>query len=415
MPIPGPHAAQAAEHAPPSDVARERRARVERPVAPPAGAPGMTVYGYWPYWESDVSERQLAGLTRVAVFDVSLNSDGTLGNESVWTDYAPSLVPLAHSYGVAVDLCVTAFDSSTMESVLGSSARRAAAIDALAALVEAQGADGVNVDFEGLPSSQRDNFVAFVQELQSAVGAVYLAMPVIDWAGSYDYDQLAAASDGLFIMGYEFYGSWGNPGPNDPLEGSDTWGSYSLAWSLDDYRTYGAPDDKLIFGLPLYGHTWEVSDNSVPTSATGDAWSITSAEATAAAEVYGREYDDASECAYYLGDGEQTWYDDTATIQTRVAWARAEGLQGVGFWALGYESDDLWDMLATETADGGGGGGAGGGGGEDTDAATDSPTRPPSAGVTASEDPGGCGCHGAPVSAGWLGLGVATLLVRRRR
>ena len=190
-----------------------RLPRTHRATAPLPGLPDVTVYGYLPYWVDDVTDEELEGLTHLAVFDVGLNSDGSLNSTSNWTSVAGSLVSRAHAIGVKVHLTLVCFDDDTMGAVLASSSRRATAISELASLVSAYGGDGVNVDFEGLPSAQKSNFVTFVQELAAAVDEVYLAMPAVDWSGAYDYDQLANASDGLFIMGYDYHWSGGDPGP----------------------------------------------------------------------------------------------------------------------------------------------------------------------------------------------------------
>lgn len=397
------------------EVAPARRAHPSPPPAPPSPGPDMVVYGYWPYWSDDVSTRQLDGLTDLAIFDVGVDTNGDLSSTSTWTGYAGTIVPLAHSYGVNVHLCVVSFDSDTMTALLGSSSARANAISQLSSLVDQYGADGVNVDFEGLPSSRRDEFVQFIQDLKAATPQVWLAMPAIDWNGAYDYDQLAAASDGLFIMGYEFHGTWGDPGPNDPLLASDTWGSYSLQWSLEDYQYYGAPNDKIVMGLPLYGHEWEAT-SAVPGDATGDASSISMIDATEEAAIYGRQYDAGSSTAYYMPSGWQVWYDDTETVRERIQWAKNAGIAGIGFWALGYETEDFWGMIAEETVfapddtgDTGGAdddsGAADSGGAEDT-----APVGPPGA-RTFTTDDGGCGCTTAEPG-GVVGL-LALLLLRK--
>ena len=369
MDHPGPHAADAAQHADHIEPSAQR-ARIPAGLAPPSpgDGPDIVVYGYWPYWVDSLDPAWLEGLTHLAIFNVDLNSDGSLDSESRWTGLAPEVVPLAHAAGVQVHLCVTSFDESVMQAVLSDPGKRAAAINRLASLVDAYGADGVNIDFEGLPTSMKEELVLFTQELQAATGEVWLALPVIDWAGAYDYSELAAAADGLFIMGYAFHGTWGNPGPNDPLDASDLWGSYSLSWSIDDYRSHGAPAQSIVLGLPLYGHAWEVSSNTVPTSVSGDAWSVQQAacEQTYASGLW--EWDTASASSFARDGGEQLWCDDVDDVRLRVERAVDEGLLGVGFWALGYEADGLWEMMA-EVTDLGGDTGAGDAGG--TDGGTD--------------------------------------------
>ena len=69
------------------------------------------------------------------------------------------------------------------------------------------------VDIEGLNRDLKDDFVRFVEECSEVFDEVVLAMPAVDWSGAYDYDALANASDGLFIMGYGYHWSGGSPGP----------------------------------------------------------------------------------------------------------------------------------------------------------------------------------------------------------
>ena len=223
-----------------------------QPLRSPGDAPDLTVYGFWPHWGDLLATLPWDQLTDVAIFSVTLNSDGSLSDEAFWTANAADAVALARPYGVKVHLCVTSFSDATMNSVLSSSTKRRKAVDRLAQLVADYGADGVNVDFEGMDRHLKPKLVTFVQELKAEVGEVTLATPAADWNGSYDYDELQAASDGLFIMAYDYSWSGGNPGPVAPLEGAD-FGIIDLKWTLEDYRGSGALDEDLILGLPLYG------------------------------------------------------------------------------------------------------------------------------------------------------------------
>lgn len=360
--IPGPHAAQLSEWG------ARPRGPAAPPLAPAPASPGATVYGYYPYWGDDPSSLPYDRLTHIAIFGVYLESDGSLSSTSTWDSLASEIVPLAHAAGVRVHLCVISFEDDVHAAVLGSSSKRAAAIAAMAELVEEQGADGVNIDFEGLDSDLKEEMVTFIEDLADAVEDVYLATPAVDWSGAWDYSELSAAADGLFIMGYDYHWSGGDPGPNSPLYGSDTWGSYALDWTVDDYITYGATPDKIVLGLPLYGRWWP-SDYEVGASATGDGESYTFTSAVSAGESAGRRWDDESRTPYAFFDGGQLWYDDTDSLAERISWAVTDqGLQGVGFWALTYEDNDaeFWDMVSSYTASAGGDDGGGDSGGGDS-------------------------------------------------
>jgi len=273
------------------------------------------------------------------------------------------LIDTAHTHGVRVIFTVICFNSTTITSVLSSTVNRANAVANTVAEVAAAGADGVNVDFEGLPAAQKSNFVKFMQELRAALDAAieqpYLTVdtPAVDWSGAFDYDQLAAASDHLFIMAYDYHWSGGDPGPVSPLMKSSTWGQYSIQWTLDDYVTYLAPYDldSVILGLPLYGYDWPTTDSGIPGVARGgaDAVFLEEAEQMALDPLYGPQHHDASSDSEYLvynlaGDGwHQLWYNDSDSLGSRFDYAQTRSTGGIGFWALGYEGQGsgVWDEV----------------------------------------------------------------------
>ncbi len=392
------------------------------PAPPPAhGPPDKVVYGYLPYWTVGPDEVPWAHLTHLAVFDVGLASDGSLTGTSRWTGVAAEAVALGHAAGVKVHLCVTSFDGDVMDAVLASPTRRAAAVDALGALVEAYGADGVNVDFEGLPAARRDDLVTFVRELRTRVGEVWLATPAVDWNDAWDYPALADASDGLFIMGYAYHYTGGGAGPNSPLTGGSTWSRWALDWTVGDYLDSGAPADKIVLGLPTYGQEWPVADaTEVPADTTDGGWSVFYAEAVADAATHGRAYDAVSDTPWYASSAtHQAWYDDAASLAVKMDWAVNDvGLAGFGFWAIGYDGDDpaLWAAVDAASHTPGDTGDPGSTDtGDDTPDPSDTDTSDtrqhmPRGRIIEAE---GCGCDagGGP---GWAWV-VALAALRRRR
>ncbi len=327
-----------------------------RRVPPPLVGATRVVYGYLPYWEYGPESVPWEHLTHLAVFSVGANADGSLSNLSRWTGRAADAVRLGHAAGVQVELCVTQFDSDTLDSILGSSSARGTLARNLATQVSAFGADGVNVDFEGVRGRQRTNLVTFVRELKAAgVGNVSLATPAVDWNDAWDWAALSDVADGLFIMGYGYHWTGGDPGPNAPLEDGDTWSQWTLSWTVQDMLSGGADPAKIIVGLPLYGQSWPVSSpTTVPGNATGSGSSIVYTDAVANAASRGRRWDSDSSTPWYAGSSSQTWYDDAESVEIKVRWALLDaGVGGFGFWALGYDGNDpdLWDRLDRAVAD----------------------------------------------------------------
>jgi len=326
-------------------------AAAPRPPGPPGPPPEVTVYGYHPYWSPDPTTLDYSRLSHLAIFNVDLEADGTVSHSSRWTSVAEGVLEKAAEHDVKVHLCVTGFDDDVLNEVLPSDNLRATLVSELSALVNDYGAHGVNVDFEGMDSSNKEHLVSLVVELKAEVDEVFLATPAVDWSGAYDYDQLAAHSDGLFIMGYGYHWKGGNPGPVAPLFGGDPWSKYSLDWTVQDYVDNGASHDKIILGLPLYGNEWPSESSEVPGTATEYGWAVVMTTAMDEAETYGHWYDEITYTPYTFPSGTQLWYDDPDSVRDRISWAVDSGLQGVGFWALGYEPDDgsFWEMVTEET------------------------------------------------------------------
>lgn len=327
------------------------------PLQPSVGKQGHFVFGYLPYWELDYDAFRWDLLTHLAWFAVELTGSGDVVDSHGFLNASTgALIAEAHANGVAVVLTATNFDDAQVGALCNSPALRQKAIEGLVSLIVAQGADGVNIDFEFVPTSAEASFVTFLSELKAAVAAavpggghVSIAGPAVDWSGSYDYDQIAAAIDGLFIMAYGYHWSGGNPGPLCPLESGGVWGKHTLAWTVDDYVTWGGEGirAKLIAGLPIYGYDWPSSDSGVPGTATGKGTAVVYSKAMKDGAASGWKWDDASKSPYYMyqsGGWHQVWADTAESLALRFEFAVDEQLGGVGFWALGYDAGDeaLW-------------------------------------------------------------------------
>ena len=394
---------------------------------PSPGPPDVTVYGYIPYWISNPLSVDFDSLTHAAWFSVGLDSSGNVTGADGWNAIAEDLVATAHASGTKVHLTLTVFDDATQTSVLGNPVARAQAVSQLAAQVNDYGADGVNVDIEGLSASLKTELVDFTAELKAVVDEVYLATPAVDWSGAYDYDELSFLSDGLFIMAYDYHWSGGDPGPVGPLTGGGPWSDYAMDWTLNDYRTWGATDDKIVLGVPLYGFEWPSSSDAVPGDALGSADAYSMVSAVSAAAAYEPRYDTTTDTPWVWTGSSQLWYDDPESIEIKLSWAVSEGVQGVGFWAIGYDGGDpeFWSMVDSIT-------------GADLD---DPPEDPPedTGGEldtgdeldtgraeaeyrekdhepdSGDEPKGGCGCAGQPGPATpWLLIPLLALAGRRR-
>ncbi len=316
--------------------------------------PSHTVFGYHPYWMGTAWQNYNYNLlTTVAWFSAEATPTGQLSDLNGWP--VTGLINLAHSHGVEVVLCVTLFDDADLTTLLSNPSYRQNLINNLIAQIQAGNADGVNIDFEDFPSSQENSMVQFISDLTDAFHSqipgsqVTLATPAVDWSNEWDYNALAAASDGLFIMGYGYHWSGSDyTGAIAPLTG----GSYNITWTVNDYLTKtNNQSDKIILGLPYYGREWEAVSAS-PGAATLSSGAVRLYDAAEAlAMTYGRIWHGSSQTPYYTYQNPgwyQGWYDDSLSLSIKYDLAIQNDLQGVGMWALGYDgsSPKLWQALA---------------------------------------------------------------------
>jgi len=311
------------------------------------------IIGYLPYWEYDqYPYLDYNLLTQINYFSAELNEFGDIVDNHGWQNL--SIVDFAHERDVKVKLCATLFGENELRGLLSSPFNRQNAINNLLELVISKGADGVDIDFELLPTDQRDNLVLFMEELSFIFHAnmdnpiITMATPAIDWSNAWDYQSLAEITDGLFIMGYNyFYSGSDNAGPVSPLGGY----FYDIEFSINDYidKTNGQLD-KLILGLPYYGYDWPVDSPIIGSSTIGYGIAKTYSEAELITQQYEYNLDVFSNSIwvpYQMDNWHQYWYDDSLSLSIKYQFAIEKDIKGIGIWALGYDqgSDKLWGAI----------------------------------------------------------------------
>ncbi len=315
------------------------------------------VLGFHPYWQgTDWQYYQWDLLTTVAYFGADINFNGNFTNTHSWP--VNSLINTAHANGVRVVLVGILFNSSSIATLLNSATYRQNLINNLVNAVQSAGADGVNIDFEGMPGGQRSNFVTFMSDLTEAFHSnipgsqVTVDMPAVDWSNNFNLNGLANACDGLMIMGYDYHWSSSTTtGPVAPLTG----GSINVQNTMTYYLTNTNQNrSKLILGVPYYGYQWPASSSEpgATTTGTGTAKLYDTAEGLAAS--YGKmRYAPGGEIPWYRYGSDTTswtqgWYDDSLSLSLKYELALGEDIQGIGIWALGYDGDrtELWGALA---------------------------------------------------------------------
>ena len=170
---------------------------------------GRKVFGYHPYWMSTpaINSYQFDLLSSVIYFSYEVDPS-TAGYSTIHGWLTTPLVDKAHAAGVKVQLCATNFGSANNTALLSNAAAQDTLIANLIRLIRLRNAEGINIDFESVPTSQRANLTAFFSNLKMRLHAVLpdaeisVAAPAVDWNNSWDVASLAPYIHYFFIMCY---------------------------------------------------------------------------------------------------------------------------------------------------------------------------------------------------------------------
>lgn len=315
----------------------------------PTGA--KEVIGFYAEWWGDdtasyndmVKHRDSIGT--IAPFWATLKGDASVADRG-GKDHA-SVVKYAKANTITTLLLVNNEKQNgsvkPIHTVLSSPTLRKKAIDNLEAYIRKYDMDGINIDFEEVPASDRNNLTAFMKELSSRLKPQgYLVTIDVfakhnednDVSAAYDYAKLAQYADKIMIMTYDYHGSWGGPGAVADIAMVERDLQYALSL---------IPKNKLYLGIPGYGYDW---------SSKG----VESLEYEAIQKLITRfgstvQWDDASKSPHfnYTADGiaHQVWYENSHSLLFKLDLVKKYDIAGIALWKLGGEDSEFWPLIKT--------------------------------------------------------------------
>jgi hypothetical protein len=324
--------------------------------APPslAGSPPLQsheIFGYAPYWTLPQSSGfDVQDLTTLAYFSVGVNGDGTLQESGAgWNGYESqdlaNLVTRSHASGDRVVLTVTDFSQASLNAITSSPTAAATLSAALFAAVSAKNLDGVNFDFEGQGSADRNGLTTLITQVSNALHAANphwqvtmatYASAAADGAGFYNVAALAPALDGFFVMAYDM-NSQTSPSATSPLVG----GGYNDTEALQQF-TAVVPPQKVILGVPYYGYDWPTTTGVSGAAATGGESPLS--DSVIAASGHPTYWDPTTQTAwtsYQVGtQWHETYFDDPTSLALKAQLADSFHIAGLGIWALGMDGNN---------------------------------------------------------------------------
>lgn len=208
---------------------------------------GFRVVGYLPRG-MDHSGTGMPDLGKITHLNIAFMTPDPAGVFAV-DEEVRMLTALAHEKGVAVLLSIGGGDPPRYLKKLVGKRHQAAFIQALAALTDQYGCEGIDVDLEG--DFIDGNYESFVKNLAVVLkGKKKLMTAAIATTYASRYTNTALAQfDFVNIMSYDKTGPWNRsePGPHAPL----SMATEDLAYWTGTRRLSAA---RITLGLPFYGY-----------------------------------------------------------------------------------------------------------------------------------------------------------------
>ncbi len=266
-------------------------------------------------------------------------------NEGDYTSLADqNYVTQAHAMGLQVWAVLDNFnqgDNVQSEILFASSSARKRLIATLMKDVAAYGIDGINLDIEGIKSSAGPHYVQFIRELSVDCRKQGIVLSIDSYVPSaysafYNWAEQGRVADYVVMMGYDEHYAGGEAGSVASL-GYERQGIEDLLKQV--------PKEKIISAIPFYTRIWKADTEGTSSQSVG----ITSAKEWVESNqvpLYWQE-----ELGQYYGELEKDgatysiWMEDERSLELKMQLIRDNNLAGVACWRLGFEPQDIWDVV----------------------------------------------------------------------
>lgn len=265
-------------------------------------------------------------------------------NQGGFTSIADmSYVEGMHAKGIEVWALIDNFTNDVdIAQILSTTTNRKALINNLVQTVLSYNIDGINIDFEQVPSEAGSDYVQFLRELSIPCRQNGIVLSVdnyvpTEYTAHYGRAEQGEVIDYFIIMGYD-----------EHYSGSSQAGSvasYNYVKAGIENTIKDVPANKVINAIPFYTRLWKIADG-----VTSESLSMSGAENVLSQYGVTAVWDEetAQNFAEFQADGAkyQIWMEDVSSISAKLNLMSGYQLAGVAAWKLGLEKPEVWDAIA---------------------------------------------------------------------
>lgn len=320
----------------------EEKAKIEGPISLA-----------WDYYSEYVSAPTRTGkITGVNVVSPSFfymtkysttNIYENVGNEGI------AYVNWAHGNGYQVWPMFTNSSMSETSKMLSDYKSRENVINQIIKYIKQYNLDGINIDFEGMYETDKDNFSRFLIEIRprlNEIGAV-LSVDVTapdgapEWSLCYDRYTIGKVADYVMFMAYDQYGV---SATKAGTTAGHNWVEANVKKFLGQEEVKA---EKIILGIPFYTRVWKEINGNVISSVVniGNVNNLIPSNAT-------KTWDEDLQ-QYYVeykkgGATYKIWVEDEKSIEAKLDLVSKYNLGGAAYWEYDRATNSIWNLIESK-------------------------------------------------------------------
>ena len=320
----------------------EEKAKIEGPISLA-----------WEYYSEYVSAPTRTGkITGVNVVSPSFfymtkysttNIYENVGNEGI------AYVNWAHGNGYQVWPMFTNSNMSETSKMLSDYKSRENVINQIIKYIKQYNLDGINIDFEGMYETDKDNFSRFLIEIRprlNEIGAV-LSVDVTapdgapEWSLCYDRYTIGKVADYVMFMAYDQYGV---SATKAGTTAGHNWVEANVKKFLGQEEVKA---EKIILGIPFYTRVWKEINGNVISSVVniGNVNNLIPSNAT-------KTWDEDLQ-QYYVeykkgGATYKIWVEDEKSIEAKLDLVSKYNLGGAAYWEYDRATNSIWNLIESK-------------------------------------------------------------------
>ena len=320
----------------------EEKAKIEGPISLA-----------WDYYSEYVSAPTRTGkITGINVVSPSFfymtkysttNVYENVGNEGI------AYVNWAHGNGYQVWPMFTNSNMSETSKMLSDYKSRETVINQVINYIKQYNLDGINIDFEGMYETDKDNFSRLLIEIRprlNEIGAV-LSVDVTapdgapEWSLCYDRYTIGKVADYVMFMAYDQYGV---SATKAGTTAGHNWVEANVKKFLGQEEVKA---EKIILGIPFYTRVWKESNGNVTSNVVniGNVNNVIPSNAT-------KTWDEDLQ-QYYVeykkgGATYKIWVEDEKSIEAKLDLVSKYNLGGAAYWEYDRATNSIWNLIESK-------------------------------------------------------------------